>query len=242
LGLPPLNLRGAVYGLDSPFVDTPNAFTLPLREVATLYVQEIRRVQPHGPYHVAGWSIGGTYAFEVASQLMQLHKEVVQSLILIDSPCPQILPALPIVTIDLLEAIGVFDPFRASATSAGKGKMPQRIREHFQGSVNSLKGYRPIAMPVGQTPNSVVVMWAKFGVWETVGEEFRCKHQPQTEDGNAASDWIMDSRQRLSVNGWETLLPGVTINYSFITGDHFSIMRKPGIVELGSHIALALGS
>ena len=34
--------------------------------VARHYLDEIRTVQPHGPYLLGGWSMGGTVAFEIA--------------------------------------------------------------------------------------------------------------------------------------------------------------------------------
>ncbi|WP_394847043.1 amino acid adenylation domain-containing protein [Pendulispora brunnea] len=40
-----------------------------LEEMAGHYIAEIRRVQPHGPYRLGGWSMGGVLAFEMAQQL-----------------------------------------------------------------------------------------------------------------------------------------------------------------------------
>lgn len=37
--------------------------------MAAEYVKEIRSAQPHGPYRIAGWSLGGMLAFEVVRQL-----------------------------------------------------------------------------------------------------------------------------------------------------------------------------
>jgi amino acid adenylation domain-containing protein len=38
-------------------------------EMAAEYARDIRRVQPDGPYQIAGWSLGGPLAFETARQL-----------------------------------------------------------------------------------------------------------------------------------------------------------------------------
>jgi amino acid adenylation domain-containing protein len=54
---------------------------------AALYVREIQKVQPHGPYHLAGWSMGGVIAFEMAQQL-RAAGESVATLSLIDSYTP----------------------------------------------------------------------------------------------------------------------------------------------------------
>jgi aspartate racemase len=52
--------------------------TLPSRieELAAHYVDEIRTVQPEGPYYLMGLCIGGRIAFEVAHQFLQQGEQV----------------------------------------------------------------------------------------------------------------------------------------------------------------------
>ncbi|HEX8432707.1 MAG TPA: AMP-binding protein, partial [Longimicrobium sp.] len=45
-------------------------------EMADRYMEEVRRVQPHGPYYVGGWSIGGMVAVELARRLLAVGEEV----------------------------------------------------------------------------------------------------------------------------------------------------------------------
>ncbi|KAF8943821.1 hypothetical protein BGZ46_006390, partial [Entomortierella lignicola] len=40
------------------------------------YVKQIRHIQPHGPYHLLGWSFGGSVAHAMAVQLEGLGEEV----------------------------------------------------------------------------------------------------------------------------------------------------------------------
>ena len=40
-----------------------------IEDMAALYVSEMRRIQPEGPYLIGGWSFGGLVAFEMAQQL-----------------------------------------------------------------------------------------------------------------------------------------------------------------------------
>ncbi|MFV0821631.1 KR domain-containing protein [Tatlockia micdadei] len=54
-----------------------------LEEMAALYLQEIKRKQPNGPYVLAGYSFGGTLAFEIARQLLA-QKEQVEKIFIVD--------------------------------------------------------------------------------------------------------------------------------------------------------------
>ncbi|HWG58371.1 MAG TPA: condensation domain-containing protein [Candidatus Acidoferrales bacterium] len=56
------------YGLRSPEFDGASA-QVTVEDLAARYIRDIRRVQPHGPYHLSGASFGGLVAFEMASQL-----------------------------------------------------------------------------------------------------------------------------------------------------------------------------
>ena len=44
--------------------------------MAADYVAEIRGVQPHGPYFLAGYSFGGRVSFEIAQQLVRAGERV----------------------------------------------------------------------------------------------------------------------------------------------------------------------
>ncbi|WP_218154651.1 non-ribosomal peptide synthetase [Paenibacillus sp. UNC496MF] len=54
-------------------------------ELARSYIQMIRKIQPEGVYLIAGWSVGGTIAFEMARQMEQMNLSV-GLLAMIDSP------------------------------------------------------------------------------------------------------------------------------------------------------------
>jgi amino acid adenylation domain-containing protein len=53
-------------------------------EMAKEYVEAIRKIQPEGPYHLLGWSFGGTIAQEMAVQLESMSQKV-ELLVLLDT-------------------------------------------------------------------------------------------------------------------------------------------------------------
>ena len=64
-----------VYGLQAPHVTGAESRTT-LTQTAKDYVAQIRSVQPEGPYHLLGWSLGGLIAHEMAVQLQEAGQRV----------------------------------------------------------------------------------------------------------------------------------------------------------------------
>jgi thioesterase domain-containing protein len=64
------------YGLQSQGLDGNSPLLKTIDEMAALYVKEIRSVQPHGPYFLGGYCLGGTVAYEAAQQLHAAGEEV----------------------------------------------------------------------------------------------------------------------------------------------------------------------
>ena len=73
-----------VYGLQVPGIADDEAMPDSIDEFADLYVREIRSVQPQGPYHLLGWSLGGVIAHAVATRL-QDDGDDVEQLVLVDA-------------------------------------------------------------------------------------------------------------------------------------------------------------
>ena len=75
------------YGLQNPLIEKKEIDELTLPEVIQLYIEEIKRVQPEGPYRLGGWSLGGAIAYEIATVLKNQGEEV-ELLILMDTKVP----------------------------------------------------------------------------------------------------------------------------------------------------------
>ncbi|WP_279103766.1 thioesterase domain-containing protein, partial [Gordonia paraffinivorans] len=75
-----------IYGLQDPHVVNGEPPAEEVDDIATRYVEEIRRIQPDGPYHLLGWSIGGMIAHAMATRLQSDGDQVAYLGIMDTSP------------------------------------------------------------------------------------------------------------------------------------------------------------
>jgi amino acid adenylation domain-containing protein len=82
-------LRGdrGIYGLQPHGLDGKQKPLDTVEAIARAYLAEIRKKQPHGPYHIGGICLGGVIAYEMAQQL-QAAEETVAPIICMDSFAP----------------------------------------------------------------------------------------------------------------------------------------------------------
>jgi thioesterase domain-containing protein/acyl carrier protein len=64
------------YGLQSLGLEGSSEPLTDISSMAAAYVDEIRTLQPKGPYHLGGRSFGGTVAYEMARQLREAGEEI----------------------------------------------------------------------------------------------------------------------------------------------------------------------
>jgi amino acid adenylation domain-containing protein/non-ribosomal peptide synthase protein (TIGR01720 family) len=64
-----------VYALQSRGITEPGAEPQTLEEMAADYIHQIRSVQPSGPYHLFGHSLGGNIAYAIATELQAAGEE-----------------------------------------------------------------------------------------------------------------------------------------------------------------------
>lgn len=74
----------AVYGLQSPALDAQQPLPGSIEAMANDYVQRVIALQPHGPVHLLGWSVGGILAQAMAVRLHEIGREVGE-LVLLDA-------------------------------------------------------------------------------------------------------------------------------------------------------------
>jgi amino acid adenylation domain-containing protein len=73
-----------VYALQARGITEPGAEPRTLEEMASDYLGEIKSIQPSGPYHLLGYSLGGNVAHAIATQLQE-HGEETALLAMLDA-------------------------------------------------------------------------------------------------------------------------------------------------------------
>ena len=211
--IPSLGPDVAVYGLNCPFMKTPEQFLCGIPGVSTIYKAEVQRRQPKGPYHLGGWSAGGIIAYEVAQQLIQ-EGEAINRLILLDSPCPIRLEQLPERLHHFFDKIGLL--------GTGTGTAPSWLVPHFRSSIRALDSYRPVAMHPNKAPKTFAV-WARDGVCGNPEDP----KLPLHEDDPKSMRWLLDNRTNFGSNGWDVLLGEGKMEFATVKCNHFTMMRQP---------------
>jgi thioesterase domain-containing protein len=82
--LPHVDARYPLYGLQARGLRRPEPLPVSMTEMAQDYADQIRMVQPAGPYHLFGWSLGGNIAFAIAEEL-ERRGEHIGLLVILDS-------------------------------------------------------------------------------------------------------------------------------------------------------------
>lgn len=65
-----------IYGLQAVGLSKEAPLLHSIEEIAAVYIADILKVNPDGPYYLAGYSFGGLIAFEMAKQLIEMGKTV----------------------------------------------------------------------------------------------------------------------------------------------------------------------
>ncbi|KAF3386933.1 Conidial pigment polyketide synthase alb1 [Penicillium rolfsii] len=222
--LPSISPGLCVYGLNCPYMRKPQDLKCALQDLTPSYVAEIRRRQPSGPYNLAGWSAGGIAAYDAAQYLVQ-QGEVVERLILLDSPNPIGLDKLPPRFYHFLEKAGVFG-------AHGGQTAPAWLIQHFLAFIDALDAWRPIPFrPASATPRTTII-WARDGVCKLPSDP---RPEPQSDDPKEMG-WLLENRTDLGPNGWDQLVgQGIRIE-SIENANHFTMVREPAATKLSEII------
>ena len=137
-----LSGKRQVLGIQSRMLLDPALRDTSLHSIAAHYVTQIRDKQPHGPYRLLGWSLGGTLALLVAEQLERAGQRVA-FVGLVDSFVPSAAVNAELVDdwrTDLHEFMRSTLPDATSALNIPGEETPESLRAVFSQAISAQRG------------------------------------------------------------------------------------------------------
>lgn len=213
--------RYRVIGIESPADAGAPRDRLP--ELVATYFELIRHDQPDGPYRLAGWSMGGVLAYELARRLERIGAEVA-CLALLDAPF-----SIPAVR-------------HSEAASAAQ----------FVTDVAAIQGWDSTAAPGQAVPAADQLAWLAEQAGSDAGmraeldrrfEIFRAHQRAlsgyRPAERIRANTVLIGADSSLNRNAqpkWLTLLDG-PVSAHYLAGDHYSFLRGSGVDEIARLIS-----
>ncbi|KAJ0104403.1 hypothetical protein J7T55_010867 [Diaporthe amygdali] len=242
-GIPRISPDTCVVAFNSPFLKDPESLrACPLDHLIEVYLTELRRRQPSGPYHLGGWSAGGVLAYRMA-QSLGMQGEEVASLTLIDSPLPlNGLDRLPKHFYDFCRSLHLFGGGQHGKPASSRQHTHtftdaehDKLISHFNASIDVLHEYHATPLRREKCPKKVSIIWAPDTVTDRPGVK---KMEPHPDDTEGMK-FLTERRTDFGANGWDKLFPSKNceINIRRVEdAHHFSMMREPYAAELAAHI------
>lgn len=236
------------YVLQAVGIETAEQPLTAIEAMAAHYIEAIRRVQPQGPYHVAGWSFGAYVALEIATQLRQQGQPVAK-VILLDTP--------PLSANKLSNLIDLLTFFLTSSAPHIWPYIYDYIQ--LQLSANQLpKDGNFWDLIRLLNPETIVKLWERESrlmtlrqpaVQRVIGvikanSEALIQYQPKPYTGKITlfnGDPLFGINAQNSIAGWLNLAQGGTEVYQ-IPGHHFSVLRHPHVEVLAKKLNACLDS
>ncbi|NDV85371.1 amino acid adenylation domain-containing protein [Aurantimonas aggregata] len=212
-----LNTTRPVYGIRAVGLESGEACDgRSIEDLAASYCDQIRAVQPRGPYRLCGWSFGGVVAYEMARQLQQAG-EAVAFLGLIDSYTPD----------ELAGPTG-------SAGDDGVGLRARNfLRDLFGIGVAPAPGQDVVDFVMGLPQLSMVLPGASaddirrlFAVFCVHYEAFAA-YRPGTSDTSITL--VRCEGTSGGIGGWRGVARSLTLHR--VAGDHYGVLVGSGLAE-----------
>jgi len=193
-----------------------------VEQFAARLLTEVRAIQPHGPYTLAGFSFGGMVAYELA-RLLSEAGETIRWLGIVDTPTPQLAS----------EFIRRHTSMRARIAQLGKPGRVARLGR-FLSTVRWSTKERLIA--TGLIDRSPAVEIDLRNVWSIIRGYTRPGHRTPLELF-ITSDTAAEVRSETL--GWAELHPAA-LRTHHLKGDHNSILDSDQAGELAELILACL--
>ncbi len=212
----------SVYGLQAQGLELGQQPHDRIEEMASVYADEIRAVQPTGPYLLAGWSMGGMVALEIAQRLRTAGEDV-PIVILMDTH----------MTLDnrILDEIDDGSVMQAIAPRLG---IPMRDLNR----VPPDRRWDYISRKAQESHGSEAETIYRLAETCKAHLVASSQHVPRPYSGRAILLHV-DKRRRLN-SRWSTVCPDLHVET--IPGNHYSMLSEPHVDVLAKRIMSFLTS
>lgn len=222
-----------IYGIQSQGLDGIQAPLTQIEAMAANYINEIKTVQPDGPYLLVGYSFGGLIAFEIAHQLESRGAKV-NLLALLDTESPSLLNVRPA----LFPTVGIhLQNFQQLNVREKIKYIKDRVVFWlmYQNKENSQKEFMLDSWGVDLSPEYLKVLEANF----QSGENYVGKFYPGQVTLFRSS--VQPITQALHPDlGWGDIA-GVVEVYD-IRGHHSNLLKEPYVTALAQQLKLCIDS
>jgi len=201
--------------------------------MATRLVRMIREVQPTGPYRMAGWSLGGILAYEIAAQLIG-QDQGVEFVGMFDSYYPTS------ENIQLQDAKQehalLLHVLRMAETEDGGGDGAD-VESAAEQDVD-LDTFIARCRERGLLPGHVTLVQARQ-MRDRLRDHQRAlpEYVPQPVPVAVHQFAAAESPDTDPRRGWEVVLPAAQLHAARVPGTHFSMMRTPNAQALGEALS-----
>lgn len=213
-----------VYGIESRGLHG-SAPQHRVEDMAAYYIEQIRTVQPEGPYHIAGHSFGGSIAYEIGRQL---------------SAAGQPVGLIGVIDTFVSDAFRESEEIRKIVTRPERSKVLVKDGAHVrltQGARGSAIrfGYRwtyrmlrSVGLPMPRFLSRVVqANWVAFEHYVPKASDVRVVlYRCQTRYAWDTTDYLM---------GWGDLARG-GVDVCEVVGDHQTMIQQPGVRVVAEHL------
>ena len=223
-----------VYGLQARGLYGGQAPHETFEEMAASYLEEVRVVQPRGPYLLSGFSGGGLVAYEMAQQLIAAG-ETVDMVVMLDTPFPE---GLELSRLDRLYIR--YQEFRQQ----GGAFFHRWLYDRISFELKRRQKERADESGSEQFHNNEVEAaflraLARYQAEPYGGSTLLLRPKLRTafhlRDGRPLNS---DRRVVKSDNGWSPYLPALSVKE--VPGDHDNMILEPNVRVLGTYMREAL--
>jgi thioesterase domain-containing protein/acyl carrier protein len=231
-----LGPQQSFYGLQSWGLGKVNVPHTTIEEMATHYLNDMKTVQPHGPYFLGGWSMGGVVAFEIAQQI-RMQGEQVGLLALIDSRAPAPAPEISELGESVLletfaRDLGLeMESLKFSRDELQRLRSDEQLRYLFECARAS--NILPPDLELDQLQRLFELFKINLAAMLSYLPQGK---QDRITFLRAAEQAAQNGHHQAA--GWESFATEVEIH--FVEGNHFNMIRAPFVQSLASQLRACL--